>query len=432
MAINVFNQNLLSFLNNSPSPFHCVASMVGLLKEAGFAELNGQFLEPYSRYYLVRNQSSIIAFTTGENPIEQGFRMVGAHTDSPCLKVKPNPIMREHNYLQLAVEVYGGALLNPWFDRDLSLAGRVTGTDVDGNLQSWLVDFKRAIATIPSLAIHLDKTANKDREVNAQLHLPPVLSLTNQEIDADYLSLLLKQQLLRDIPSATVERVLSYELCFYDTHPAQIIGLDNNLLASARLDNQLSCFVGLQALLATDKNIPALLICTDHEEVGSKSAVGADGPMLAALLERICPNSVERNAMIDRSLMISADNAHGIHPNYPEKHDHNHAPKMNEGPVIKMNANQRYASNSETAAVFKMLAEKAGVPVQNFVVRSDMGCGSTIGPITAAGVGVKTIDVGVPTLGMHSIRELAGTEDAYALYAILSEFYQMATPPVAA
>jgi len=325
--------------------------------------------------------------------------------------------------VQLGVEVYGGALLNPWFDRDLSLAGRVTYLDSEQTLQSELVDFDQAIATIPSLAIHLDREANTGRTVNPQKDLPPIIfQQDNNDSTFDFRDLL-KQQLLKQDSNADIERVVDYEISLYDTQGAAVTGLNQDFISSARLDNLLSCYIGLQALLSSS-NKASLLVCTDHEEVGSMSTSGADGNFLSSVLQRLYPDVEQHQQMIHHSVMISADNAHAIHPNYADKHDAQHGPLLNHGPVIKTNANQRYASNSETSALFRHLCQQAEVTVQDFVVRSDMGCGSTIGPMTSAALGIKTVDIGVPTYAMHSIRELAGSKDAYMLFNVLSLFYQ--------
>jgi aspartyl aminopeptidase len=220
-----------------------------------------------------------------------------------------------------------------------------------------------------------------------------------------------------------IEAVLDFELSLYDCQPPALIGLNQEFIAAARLDNLLSCFIGLKALLDSSDDQPKLLICNDHEEVGSTSACGADGPFLKSVLERICPEPEAMARCIDQSWLISADNAHGIHPNYADKHDANHGPLLNQGPVIKTNASQRYATSSETAGLFRLLCGQTGVPLQSFVVRSDMACGSTIGPLTAANIGVRTLDIGVPTFAMHSIRELAGARDSEYLYQALKAFF---------
>jgi aspartyl aminopeptidase len=429
-----FNQGLLDFLQAAPTPFHATAWMMHQLLQAGFIALkegDAWQLESGKRYVVTRNDSSIIAFVYGKQPLlETGIRMVGAHTDSPCLKVKPQPELNRRGYFQLGVEVYGGALLAPWFDRDLSLAGRVTYRDQSHTIRSVLINFVAPVATIPSLAIHLDREVNRNRSINAQKDIVPLLlQLNEQETQTpDFRSLLLAH-VQREYPQLAAAQVLDYEISLYDTQAPALIGLQQDFIASARLDNLLSCYIGLQALLHGDPDVSSLLICTDHEEIGSTSMCGARGPMLHQFLERLVPDIDTRVRVLERSLMVSADNAHGIHPNFSDRHDENHGPLLNRGPVIKVNANQRYATNSETSALFRFLCEQAQVPVQSFVSRTDMECGSTIGPLTAAEVGVKTLDVGVPTFAMHSIRELAGSLDALYLYRVLTGFYQLTRAP---
>ncbi|WP_144821584.1 M18 family aminopeptidase [Marinobacter piscensis] len=419
-----FNKDLLKFLNASPTPWHAVATMKARLDAAGFEELDEKedwTLGQNRGYYVVRNGSSIVAFRTGaEDTATSGIRMVGAHTDSPCLKVKPNPELRRKGYFQLGVEVYGGVLMNPWFDRDLSLAGRVTFVDGSDRVRDALVDFGKPVAFIPSLAIHLDREANSNRTVNPQTDLPPVLMQVPED-DTTSFDSLLSQQVASET-GGKVRKVLGYELGFYDAQKAGYVGLRNEFIASARLDNLLSCYIGLRALLDASGDEAALLVCNDHEEVGSVSSEGAQGPFLNAVLDRWC--GAGKAKAIARSMMISADNAHGVHPNYMDKHDENHGPVLNEGPVIKVNHNQRYATNSRSAAVYRHISDELGLPHQTFVVRSDMACGSTIGPLTAASLGVTTLDIGVPQFGMHSIRELIGAEDGHTLFRVLREFMQ--------
>ncbi len=428
-----FVNGLIDFIKNSPTPFHAVEIMSQVLERDGFTRLDEtdqwslNYGQQEGRYYVIRNDSSIIAFQLSQPLADNGMRMVGAHTDSPCLKVKPNPEIIKNNYLQLGVEVYGGALLNPWFDRDLSLAGRVSYLDESGAIGNQLLNLEKPVATIPSLAIHLDREANENRSINKQLHLPPIL-MKMPEIDAeasgkaDFKAILLKI-INAEMEAGEAVKILDYELSFYDVQPPAVIGLHDDFIASARLDNLLSCYTGLMAMINDDGKQNTLLVCTDHEEVGSQSAAGAQGSFLKSVLERLSESDENTSRMIANSVMISADNAHGVHPNYADKHDENHGPILNDGPVLKVNANQRYASNSQTGALFKHLCELADVPVQPFVVRSDMACGSTIGPITASEIGVKTVDVGVPTFAMHSIRELAGRWDAYYLYRVLRQFF---------
>lgn len=426
MEHTFFNQGLLDFLTNSPTPWHAVREMTDRLDKAGFTALDERDewqLQQGQGYYVVRNGSSLVAFRTGQgDPLTSGIRMVGAHTDSPCLKVKPNPEIRRQGFYQLGVEVYGGALLNPWFDRDLSLAGRVTYVDGQGAVRDTLVDFRKAVAVIPSLAIHLDREANNNRSVNAQTDLPPVL-MQAPEDDQTSFNDVLGQQIRAQDASVDVRKVLAYELSLYDTQAPALVGLKDEFIASARLDNLLSCYIGLKALMDTSDEQPALLVCNDHEEVGSMSAEGAQGPFLSSVLDRWC-GAQNRGRAIARSMMISADNAHGVHPNFADRHDENHGPLLNSGPVIKVNHNQRYATNSRSASLYRHISDELGLPNQTFVVRSDMGCGSTIGPLTAGNLGVTTLDIGVPQFGMHSIRELVGTQDGYTLYQVLRAFMQ--------
>jgi aspartyl aminopeptidase len=424
-----FNQDLLAFIQASPTAFHAAHTMAQQLTTAGFTELHESdawSLQAGKRYYVKRNDSSIIAFVYGKkNLLDTGIRMLGAHTDSPCLKVKPQPELNRKGYLQLGVEVYGGALLAPWFDRDLSLAGRVTYKTGDNKIASELIDFKAPVVTIPSLAIHLDREVNNSRAINPQRDIVPVLlQLAPEQMLAPNFKSILLAQLKQQLPNIDATQILDFEISLYDTQAPALVGLQQDFIASARLDNLLSCFVGLQAILQADDDVSSLLICTDHEEVGSTSCCGAKGPMLQQFLERLIPDGETRIRVIEHSLMISADNAHGVHPNYMDRHDENHAPLLNRGPVVKINANQRYATTSETSGFFHWLSEQNQVPLQVFVARTDMGCGSTIGPIVSSEVGVKTIDVGVPTFAMHSIREMAGVADAHYLYRIVLAFYQ--------
>ena len=418
------NQGLIDFLMASPTPFHATRSMAQRLQAAGFRALDERepwHTEPGGRYYVTRNDSSIIAFRLGHRaPLDGGLRLVGAHTDSPCLRVKPQPELQRQGFFQLGVEVYGGALLAPWFDRDLSLAGRVTFRE-GGKVQSLLIDFEQPIAVIPNLAIHLNREANQGWAINAQTELPPILAQFPGEDSADFRAVLTER--LAEEHGISADAVLDYELSFYDTQSAAVIGLNQDFIAGARLDNLLSCYAGLQALIEADGDESCVLVCTDHEEVGSCSACGADGPFLEQVLRRVLPEGDTFVRIIQKSLLVSADNAHGVHPNYADKHDANHGPKLNAGPVIKVNSNQRYATNSETAGFFRHLCMAVEVPVQSFVVRSDMGCGSTIGPITASHLGVRTVDIGLPTFAMHSIRELAGSHDLAHLVKVLSAFY---------
>ena len=416
---------LLDFLGASPTPFHAVAQLSARLDAAGYALLDESdawsTLSP-GKYYVVRNDSSMVAFQWSSPPSENGFRMIGAHTDSPCLKIKPNAITCNNGYAKLGVEVYGGVLLNPWFDRDLALAGRVTVRTKAGEIENLLLNVTEPVAFIPSLAIHLDREVNDNRSINKQKHIPPVLCRTDKTTCKfeDILSGWIKSQ----HPQAGPVKTLSFELSLYDHQPPALIGLDKDFVASARLDNLLSCHAAIEALLKTRKKGNYVVVLNDHEEVGSNSTSGAEGPFLHSVLSRICGDEESFQQAISHSMLVSADNAHGVHPNYPEVHEPAHQPLINNGPVIKVNNNQRYATNSETEAVFRSVCEAAKVPCQVVVVRTDMGCGSTIGPITATRLGVRTVDIGVPQLGMHSIRELAGAKDQEYLVKALKGFFE--------
>jgi aspartyl aminopeptidase len=405
------NHALCNFLNNSPTPFHAVANMAKELEGAGFLRLeeaaSWQLQQP-GKYFVTRNNSSLIAFQVSDTTsLQKGFRMVGSHTDSPCLKLKPQPELNRLGYVQLGVEVYGGALLGPWFDRDLSIAGRVNYLDSKEQLQSCLLDFKKPVAVIPSLAIHLDREVNQKRSINPQTDLPPIIFQHKGEGSVD---------------------VLDFELSLYDVNPPALVGLKEEFIASARLDNLLSCYIGLHSLLESTGQANKLVVFTDHEEVGSSTAAGAAGNFLTSVIARLNEQLYEGTSesmhrFLNRSFFVSVDNAHGIHPNFADKHDSKHGPLLNAGPVIKFNVNQRYATNSETSAYFRKVCAEVDVPLQSFVVRSDMGCGSTIGPLIATELGLPTLDIGVPTFAMHSIRELAGSKDTHYLNRALTHFF---------
>ncbi len=405
-------RELLNFIARSPTPFHCVANLTSTLFNAGFQSLqeNSDWskLAP-GNYFVTRNDSSLIAFRYARNPVHHGFRLLGAHTDSPCLKIKPNAVTVNNGYAKLGVEVYGGALLNPWFDRELALAGRVTLQDADDWIHNILLDIRQPVAFIPSLAIHLDRGVNDHRTINQQEHLPAVICRTDEK-ESDF-EPVLEKWIRQEHPKQVFTRILSHELSLYDHQRPQIVGLKQEFIASARLDNLLSCHAAIQALIESESPFNQVVVLNDHEEIGSGSTSGAKGSFLPATLSRICGDSEDMQRAIHHSMFISVDNAHGVHPNYAMMHEPSHQPLLNNGPVIKINNNQRYATNSQTEAVFKAVCMKTETPFQMVVARSDMGCGSTIGPITATRLGIRAVDIGVPQLGMHSIRELAGVAD---------------------
>ena len=426
MELNAYNESLFSFLAASPSPYHAVANMKRVLLDRGFTPLVETApwrLESGRGYVVTRDGAALVAFILGKDETAgDGFRMAAAHTDSPALKLKPLPEYRSGAYRQLGVEVYGGALLAPWFDRSLSLAGRVTCRLADGGLGVYLIDFDRPLLVLPSLAIHLDREANKSATLNQQQHLPPILGLHEEGAEDDFVHLLL-QQLAKEHPGTVFSEVLACDLFCYDHQSPLTAGARGELISAPRLDNLLSCHAGLMALQSAGRDKNTLLFCANHEEIGSTSTSGANGSLLEAILERLLPEVEARRIALRRSFLISADNAHATHPNHADKADPRHEIHLNRGPVIKYNASQRYATEAPSAAVLKAICREAGITPQEFVMRSDLPCGSTIGPMTAARLGTMTVDIGAATLAMHSIREVTGLRDPYLLFSTLCRFF---------
>jgi aspartyl aminopeptidase len=415
-----------TFLKVSPSPFHAVQEMEERLRNSGFILLTEQDswqLEGGGAYYVKRHDSALCAFRLCPSEFDhKGINIVGAHTDSPCLKVKPSPEITYQGYLSLGVEIYGSPILTTWFDRDLALAGKVSYIDKQGELKTELIDTKRAVAIIPNLAIHLTAKRNKGRDIDRQNELSPIILQEehNGEKKSSFIELM-KREL--DSPEECAE-IIAYDLSFYDHNPALLVGYNSEFLASARIDNLLSCFTGLHALQEADGEKTSILICNDHEEVGSRSPEGAAGPFLEDILYRICGSRENMSRSLSTSMLVSADNAHGVHPNYSKKHDDNHLPILNQGPVIKTNGNLKYATSLESSSVFQFICKQNKIAYQKFVARNDLPCGSTIGPITAARLGISTVDIGIPTFAMHSIRELCGTKDILNTYNALKAFYE--------
>lgn len=426
MNLQTFNQQFFKFLQQCPTPFHTTEFLCNSLKLAGFKPLlekDEWNVKNDTGYYCTRDDGSIIGFKIG-NDSEKSlpWRMTGAHTDSPSLQIKPNPVREDtHSLNQLCVEVYGGPLLSTWFDRDLGIGGRVVLLSKDGTLLTRTVDFKRAMAIIPSLAIHLDRNVNKEHTVEKQKHLYPLFCQSMKKgMSFDKIIL---EQLKTEYPDLVIKELLDFDLFCYDTQPPAFIGLNNDFIAASRLDNLVSCFICLQALLQKNSTGNCLLICSNHEEIGSSSVAGAKGNFLSAVLERLLPEVSLRHRLMNDSYFLSLDNAHAVHPNFTEKHDPQHLPLLNHGPVIKYNSNQRYATTSKSAGFYKTLSSEVDVPIQTFVMNNDMPCGSTIGPIAATTLGVQTVDIGVPSLAMHSIRETTGSKDPHMLYQTIAHFY---------
>jgi len=419
-------QDLLAFLDASPTPYHAVAEAVRRLQAAGYQACDEREpfrAEPGARGYLVRGGGTLIAFELGQVPPEEGgFVLIGAHTDSPNLRLKPQPDFTTQGFAELSVEVYGGVLQSTWLDRDLSLAGRV----ILAGGKSELVRLSGPLARIPNLAIHLNREVNtQGLQLNAEKHLLPVLGL-EREKDSPRILDLVAGALGGAGKGAAPGDLSGFDLCLFDAQGATLGGANGEFIFSARLDNLASCHAALSALLqAGPPGAAARVIALyDHEEVGSQSAIGARSLLLSSTLERLTlafhgagPQALPR--ALARSFLISADMAHAVHPNYPEKHDRQHRPELGKGPVIKVNVNQSYATDGPSQAAFADACRAEGVPYQYFSARNDMPCGSTIGPITAARLALRTVDVGNPMLSMHSCREMASSEDPAAMTRVM-------------
>ncbi len=411
--------DLIDFLDASPSPYHAVAAASARLVAAGFEPLDRVVPWPDvpACGFVVRD-GALIAWKRGTAAAPASpLRIVGAHTDSPGLRIKPLPDVGLLGWRQLGVEVYGGALLNSWLDRDLGVAGRVVLTD--GSSADVLVD--ASICRVAQLAIHLDRDVNEQGlKLDRQTQLTPIWG-TGAPADGEFAAWLAEQIEVAD------EDIAAWDLALFDRTPAALLGADGSLLASARIDNQVSCWAAVDALVSTaPSDVTAVVALFDHEEVGSTSTTGASGPFLEHVLERLAlATGATRSdylAELANSTCVSADGAHAVHPNYPDRHEPTHRPYVNHGPAIKVNANQRYATTPAASAMLQRSFAAADVPWQRFVSRNNMPCGSTIGPLTATRLGIDTVDVGVPQLSMHSARELCGIHDPPWLARGLSQY----------
>ena len=425
-------QELLDFIDASPSPWHAVKQVEAHLEAFQFIKLDETSawdLLPGGHYYVVRDDSSIIIFVQGQKPlVETGFKLVGAHTDSPGLRIKPNAASGVEGLLRLGVEVYGGPILATFADRDLSLAGRITYKDDSNAITSTLLKFDQTLLRLPNLAIHMNRGVNDDGlKLHKQNELPLILSALAQDcLPQAYFSHLLQEQ-----AGCEIERILSWDLAVYDTQKGAFWGAEQEFYADSQLDNLASCHAALQALL--DEAIldnEGTLVCAffDHEEIGSESNKGADGSFLTDVLQRIALATVQDKddyaRALAKSYMISADMAHAYQPSFPLAYDPDHKVIVNKGPVIKVNVNNRYSTESLSQALFIDWCEQAEVPYQKYSHRSDLGCGSTIGPITSARLGIRSIDVGNPLWAMHSIRESAGVLDHSYMIRVLKQFFR--------
>jgi aspartyl aminopeptidase len=419
-------QDLLDFIDASPSPWHAVATSAERLCKSGFKALNESEaweLETGGRYFVTRGGSSMIAFTIGQNAhTTSGFNMVGAHTDSPGLRLKPHAAYRSDGLIRIGVEVYGGPILATFADRDLSIAGRVNIRTAQG-FETKLIKFDKPVLRLPNLAIHMNREVNdKGLKFNKQTELPLLFAETvdDEEGDTQFL------EKIATLLKVEVKDIINFELNVFDTQKGVIWGANQEFIANSQLDNLASCHAALSALLANEKpKNTAICALFDHEEVGSESATGASGSFLADIVERMSLhlNKEEKLRALANSFFISADMAHAFHPNHASSYEPCHHVYINKGPVIKTNANQRYATNATSAARFIRLCEQAGVPYQQYAHRTDLGCGSTIGPIVASRLGVASVDVGSPMWAMHSIRESAGVLDHAYMIQVLTSYY---------
>ncbi len=412
--------DVLADLEASPTPYHAVARAADVLGRSGFREVDQRARLPTGPgRHLVVEGGALVAWVQAE-PLPAGFVVVAAHTDSPGLRVKSHPDLGAAGAQQVGVEVYGGPLLNSWLDRDLGLAGRVA-VRTGGRVELRLVRDDAPVLRVPQLAIHLDReVATTGLRLDPQLHLTPMwgLGAPGPGLLAEHVAGLL---------DVAPEAVLAWDLMAFDTQPPALVGRDRDLIASARIDDQLSVFCGAHALGAVagaaHPRTPVLALY-DHEEVGSESATGAAGALLGQVLERISlAGGRDREghlAALASSVVVSADGAHATHPNHPDRHDPAHRIALNAGIVVKRNAKQRYATDAISEGWLRAVAADAGLPLQTYVHRNDLPCGSTVGPITAAALGVPTVDVGAPQLAMHSIRETAGARDVEHLVRLLS------------
>jgi aspartyl aminopeptidase len=425
-------EELINYIYESPTSFHAVKNAVSELEKFGFVEIKeGEALKikKGGKYFVTKNQSALIAFTVGKGELENdGFRIIGAHTDSPSFRVKPNSeIEVEGAYVKLNTEVYGGPILNTWMDRPLSLAGRIVLKSKDlFHPEIKLLNIKRPLMIIPNLAIHMNRNINSGVELNRQKHMLPLLALVNDKFkQGHYLTQIISEEL-----SVPEEDILDFDLFLYEFEKGSIIGADQEFISSGRLDDLSMVYSGIKAISNSKiKNTTNVMVCFDNEEVGSTTKQGANSPMLLSILERIAfnlgKNKDDFYRAISKSFIISCDLGHALHPNYEEKSDPVNRPIINKGPIIKISASQSYTTDAVSSAIYKSICCKAGVPVQVFVNRSDERGGSTIGPISSSHINMTSLDMGLAILSMHSVRELGGIKDyVYALESF-NKFYDL-------
>ncbi|MEC8828080.1 MAG: M18 family aminopeptidase [Actinomycetota bacterium] len=420
-------ERLLAWIDASPSPYHAAQNASTNLVDSGFTKFATDELWSDTDRMVICWGGVVIAAAFGNriDPDKLEFRLVGAHTDSPNLRVKPNPDMGSVGYRQLGVEVYGGALLNSWLDRDLGLSGRVVVRD-GVSRETLLLKVDRPVLRVAQLAIHLDREVNEGLTLDRQSHLSPIWGLG--DVDEDGFRSFIAQEL-----GVEASSVNSWDVMCHDLTASTVLGRDGEFYAAPRIDNLASCHAAVEALRDLETppdNTIAVMVLFDHEEIGSESSTGARGPMLSNALERLANSrSVTRTQYLRalaRSWCVSADGAHAVHPNYVDRHEPEHRVVLNGGPVIKLNANVRYATDAESNALFQSACRVAGVPFQHYAHRTDLPCGTTIGPLTAAQLGMSVVDVGSAQLSMHSAREMGGSADPQLLTSALEAFFASA------
>ena len=423
---------LIDFLYDSPSACHGVKATQKILDQNEFIEIKETDkwdLQAKGKYYVIKNDSALIAFEVGTGDIaETGFRLIGAHTDVPGFRIKPNPQMvSEGKYVKLNTEVYGGPILHTWFDRPLSIAGKVSlKGESPLKPETRLVNINKPLLIIPSLAIHMNREVNEGFKINRQVDTLPLLGLINDKLEKeDYLMNILAEEL-----QVNKEDILNFELGLYEYEKGMLIGMNEELISSGRFDDLWMVYAGVRALTDSKENeATKVMICIDNEEIGSLTAEGANSTLLNNILERITLGlGKDREGYyrtLANSIMISADLAHAVHPNLGDKHDPTNRPVLEGGPVLKIAASGSYSTDSFNGAVFAGVCEAAGVPFQKFVNRSDVRGGTTIGPVTAANLTIPVIDMGAPVIGMHSIRELASVKDNYYTVKAFTEFFSL-------
>ena len=430
-----YARELMRFIDQSPSVYHVIENAGKKLEAAGFTRLNlsdAFQLKPAGKYFVTANGSALIAWQMSREKKARGFKLIGSHSDSPCLRIKPRPeVTVQDHYLKLNTEVYGGPILSTWFDRPLSAAGRVIVRTNDPLApQEMLVALKGSPLIIPNLAIHMNREVNDGYKIERQKDVLPLLGIINKKFEKDgYLVSLLSKQL--HVP---VSEMLDFDLYLYDTQQGSFCGLSDEFFSTGKIDNLGMAYASLDALITQDTPLDYIKAACifDNEEVGSGTMQGAGSPFFADTLKRITIAQCEAceqwfelfQQQLSRSFLISADQAHAFHPNYPEKNDITNFPLVNGGPVVKLAASMSYASDGVSTGIFKALCERAGVPCQTFVNRSDIKGGSTIGPITAKNLRIKTVDIGNPILSMHSIRELGGVADQASIMQVFNQYYK--------